>query len=118
MKILLPILLSFLIIKSLNSQNVNQRVNTLTQDQYREYFPLSTQITQFYPTTDFVCILPTNETNKDLQLEVNEFYKNSYIKLLPTISNQISRVITDKQALREDLSNINIYACRVFRSRT
>lgn len=110
MKITLQIFLSFLIINTLNSQSIDSRFKTLTQDQYREYFPLSTEITQFYPTTDFVCILPTNEANKDLQSETNEFYKSAFIERLPTIPNQIKRVITDKQALLEDLSNINIYA--------
>lgn len=110
MKFTTFLVLCFIIINSLHSQNTQRNVKTLTQEQYRLYFPIETQLSQFIPTTDYVCILPSNETNKELQAEVNEFYKNSFIRLLPTIPNQVSRVITDKQALQEDLSNINIYA--------
>jgi len=99
----------FLIAFNLNSQDVQESSKTLTQEQYIQYFPIETQIAQFVPTTDYVCILPSNESDSALQNEVNRFYKNSFINYLPTVPNQISRVIMDKQALNEDLSNINIY---------
>lgn len=110
MKILFQIILSFTFINSLISQNVDNDEKKLTQDQYQQYFPREPQISHFTPTTDFICILPTNELDKNLQSEVNEYYKSSFIDRLPTTPNQIKRVITDKEALLEDLSNVNIYA--------
>ena len=112
MKIIVCTLLNLFIIITLQSQSVNNGVKTLTQEQYIKYFPVDWDCTMFVPTTDYVCILPTNEINKDLQKEVNEFYRQAFIKYLPAgiIPNQISKVITDKQALREDLSNVNIHA--------
>ena len=109
MKTPLFLIMCFLTAFNLNSQNVNESSKTLTQEQYIQYFPIETQIAQFVPTTDYVCILPSNESDSVLQNEINRFYKNSFINYLPTVPNQISRVITDKQALSEDLSNINIY---------
>lgn len=99
----------FLVAFNLNSQDVQENSKTLTQEQYTQYFPIETQIAQFVPTTDFVCILPSNESDSALQNEVNRFYKKSFINYLPTVPHQTSRVIMDKQALNEDLSNINIY---------
>lgn len=83
---------------------------TISQEAYKKYFPIETQIALFVPTTDFVCILPTNERDAAIQKEVNEFYKQTFIKNFPVIPNQISRVITDKEALHEDLSKINVHA--------
>lgn len=103
------IILSFAITQ-VKAQPIGQGFKTLTQEQYRQYFPIETQIAMFVPTTDFVCILPTNEKDTALQKEVNEYYKEKIIKKLPTVPNQIDRVITDKEALKEDLSNINIHA--------
>lgn len=103
------ILLSFAITQ-VKAQPIGQGFKTLTQEQYRQYFPIETQIAMFVPTTDFVCILPTNEKDTVLQKEVNEYYKEKIIKKLPTIPNQVARIITDKEALKEDLSNINIHA--------
>ena len=82
----------------------------MTQENYRQYFPIETQLELFDPTTDYVCILPSNEEDTLLQKQINEYYKQTFIKTYPTIPDQISRVITDKQALNEDLSNINIHA--------
>ncbi|HLN73649.1 MAG: hypothetical protein ACM3O8_00190 [Methylococcaceae bacterium] len=92
------------------AQPTEQALKTLTQEQYRQYFPIETQIAMFVPTTDFVCILPTHEKDTALQKEVNEYYNEKIIKKLPTVPNQIARIITDKEALKEDLSNLNIHA--------
>jgi len=112
MKNLVLVLLNLFIIINLQSQPISQKIKTLTQEQYKEYFPVDMDCAQFVPTTDYVCILPTNEKNEDLQKKVNEFYRQTFIKSLPTIAipNQISKVITDEQAMREDLSNVNIHA--------
>ncbi|HET6555691.1 MAG TPA: hypothetical protein VFG54_00160 [Prolixibacteraceae bacterium] len=107
--ILLLILLIAGII-SAKSQTNDQGFIALTQEEYKQYFPIETQIAMFVPTTDFVCILPTNEKDTALQNEVNEFYKQTFIKNFPTIPNQVARVITDKEALKEDLSQLNIHA--------
>lgn len=105
--LLLTLIVLVILLTSQKQLNTNTK---FTEDSYLKFFPLGTGLARYTPTTDFVCILPTNEDNKELQSEVNEFYINSYIKSFPTIPNQIGRVITDKEALREDLSNINICA--------
>lgn len=110
MKILLSILFVWLICMNAKSQAVDQDKQSLTQEQYKQYFPIESQIALFFPTTDYVCILPTNEKDTTLQAEVNEFYKQTFIKIYPTVPHQIARVITDKEALKEDLSNLNIHA--------
>lgn len=110
MRSILLFILLFIAIPNAKSQSNEEKYKPLTQEAYRQYFPIETQIALFVPTTDYVCILPTNEKDKVLQNEVNEFYKQSFIKDFPTIPNQIARVITDKEALNEDLSHINIHA--------
>ena len=110
MKIFLLILLDFVFITSVKPQSVNAIVKIFSQEEYKKFFPIETQIALFTPTTDYVCILPTNEKDTILQREVNEYYKNSFIKKFPTIPNQICRIITDKEALHTDLSQVNIHA--------
>jgi hypothetical protein len=109
-KLLVLILILITSFLPLTSQIIHSSEKKFTLDNYLEYFPASTSLSKYTPTTDYVCILPTNENNKDLQSTVNEFYRNQYINHFPTVPYQISRVISDKQALQEDLSNINIYA--------
>jgi hypothetical protein len=110
MRILLFILFGPVLILNANSQSVNQRFKPISQEDYMQYFPIESQIALFTPTTDYVCILPTNEKDTALQTEVNEIYKETFIKNYPTVPFQITKVITDKEALNEDLSNLNIHA--------
>lgn len=110
MKTIFSIFIGFLIISNANSQSISGEYKIISQDDYSLYFPIETQIALFTPTTDYVCILPTNERDSILQKEVNLYYKDEFIKNLPTLPFQISKVITDKEALHEDLSNINIHA--------
>jgi hypothetical protein len=110
MKTPLFLIMCFLFVYHLHSQDLPKGHETITQAQYIQSFPIETQMSQFIPTTDYICILPSNEVDTGLQKVINTFYRNSFINYLPTVPNQTSRVISDKQALTEDLSHINIYA--------
>ena len=109
-KILIFIFFGLTIFLNAKSQSVNQRFRPISQEDYKQYFPIESQIALFTPTTDYVCILPTNEMDSILQIEVNEFYKGTFIQNYPTVPYQITKVISDKEALNEDLSNVNIHA--------
>lgn len=82
----------------------------ISQETYKKYFPLESQSAKFMPTTDYVCIMPSNETDKKLLGEMVEHFKKKVISKLPAIPNQVCKVVTDKDALKMDLSGVNIYA--------
>jgi hypothetical protein len=110
MKTIVLIFCVVTILSNARSQSIGGGNKTLSQEEYKKYFPVETQLALFVPSTDFVCILPTNEKDSGLQKEVNEYYKQTFIKNYPIIPNQVSKVITDKEALYEDLSKINVHA--------
>lgn len=87
-----------------------QYVKILTQEQYSNNFPTDFDVGQFYPNTNFVIILPTNELDQSLQNKMNDFYKSEFIDKLIIIPPDSLITVTDKEALLKDLSNTNIYA--------
>jgi hypothetical protein len=102
------VLLSFVI--SINSVLISaQEIKTLTKEQYQKYFPSEIDNIFYYPSDEIVYILPSNEKNRKLQIKANIFYQDNIIKRFAKPGLRF-RIITDHQALKEDLSNVNIWA--------
>lgn len=107
MKSLSIVLLSFLIVGLTYSQEATNGIKTLTQEQYEKYFPIDIQDARVYPSNDIVYIMPTNEKDKELQKKVIEYYRRTFIEGALDVPGR-SRIITDTEALKEDLANSNI----------
>jgi hypothetical protein len=110
MKIHLFIILNLFLILNLRSQIDNSEFKTISSEQYHKYFPIDFDAALFLPSNDVVYILPTNEMDSIKQEEINKFYKEELIQFYNNLPSQKSRILTDKEALNTDLSDVNIYS--------
>jgi hypothetical protein len=111
MKIKLKILVILLFLLNLtpyiNCQNI--KYSPITQDEYLKYFPSGINGSFVYNTNEIVTILPTNEQDTILQNQNNKILRthfNNYFNKYDYYTK--TRVITDIEALNEDLSKSNI----------
>lgn len=86
----------------------NNPLDTMSENNYKRYFPLGIQEALFLPAVDMVYILPTNEKNKKLQKQEVSYFIDKITKEQYGIVKFKSRIVTDKEALKMDLSNVNI----------
>lgn len=110
--ILLTLFIVFVFTASSQQQSKIQK--SLTKEDYKSYFMSDIQAVNIgvnFPQSDtiqLVCILPTQEKNKDLMKAANDYYTN-YIKSFYQYLKFIKcKIITDKEALQTDLSDCSI----------
>ena len=97
-----------------SSQQLSKFQKSLTKEDYKNYFMTDIQAVNFginFPLVDtiqLVCILPTQEKNKDIMKVANDYYTNYINSFYPNLKFIKYKIVTDKEALQTDLSDCSI----------
>lgn len=114
MKKCILLMLFIFIVFAASSQQQSKFQKSLTKEDYKNYFMTDIQAVNLginfplFDTIQLVCILPTQETNKDLMKVANDYYTNYINSFYPNLKYIKYKIVTDKEALQTDLSDCSI----------
>jgi hypothetical protein len=88
-----------------------KKYQPITQEEYLDYFPIGINGAMAYNNKEVVYILPTNEPNKKEQDKLNKHFR-IYLRNTFNVCDKYRNmhIITDLEAINQDLSNSNIYS--------
>lgn len=108
--ILLLVFLGFVV----NSQEQYKQQNTITLEQYKQYFMTDVQDVNIginfkaSDTITVVCILPTNESDEATMRKANGYFTDYIKDIYSRRKSRTYKIVTDKEALNMDLSDCSI----------